>query len=131
MSVGIGGNGGIGVAIIGSGLQAETYGACLARHVEGAHLATIWGGSHASDLARAGGGRATASAEEAVADPDVGLVIVTTPNTSHAEYVRHAIAHGRHVAVERPIAPTGAEAAALHDEATERGLLFTTLQTGR
>src|SRR4051794_32655109 len=83
-----GGKEGIGVAIRGSGLQAEAYAACLARHVEGAHLATIWGGSHAPELATAWGGRATASAEEAVADPDVGLVIVTTPNTSHAEYVR-------------------------------------------
>jgi predicted dehydrogenase len=121
----------LGVAIIGSGLQAETYAACLARHVKDAHLTTIWGGSHADELTRTWGGRAGASAQDAIGDPDVSLVIVTTPNSAHAEYARQALALGRHVAVERPIAPTAVEAAALRDLAADRELLFTTLQTGR
>src|SRR4051794_18904724 len=99
-------NDGLGVAIIGSGLQAETYAACLARHVKGARITTIWGGSRAVELADQFGGRPAASADDAVLDPDVGLVIVATPNTSHVEHARRALAAGRHVAVERPIAPT-------------------------
>ncbi len=121
----------LGVGIIGSGLQAETWAACLARHVDGARLGPIWGGSSASELAERFGGRAVASAEMLVSDPDVGLVVVTTPNTSHVAYAGLALEAGRHVAVERPIAVSSAEADALRSAAESRGLLFTTLQTGR
>jgi predicted dehydrogenase len=121
----------IGVGIIGSGLQAETYAASLARHVEGSTFAAIWGGSRADDLAARFGGRAVASAQELVTDPAVGLVIVTTPNTSHGQYGHMAIDAGRHLAVERPIAVSAADAAGLHRAAERRRVLFTTLQTGR
>lgn len=121
----------IGVAIIGSGLQAETYAACLAGHVPDAELVTIWGGSRAASLAERWGGTAAPSADAAIADPRVGLVIVTTPNSSHGTYGRLAIERGRHLAVERPIAVSAAEAADLERAAADRNLLFTTLQTGR
>jgi predicted dehydrogenase len=121
----------IGVGIVGSGLQAETWAACLAGHVEGAELRRIWGGSRAEQLGQRFGARAAASADEVVNDPDVDLVIVTTPNTSHSEYGRLALDAGRHLAVERPIAVTARAAAALAMAAQERDLLFTTLQTGR
>jgi predicted dehydrogenase len=122
---------GIGVGIIGSGLQAETYAASLAGHVPDARFVAIWGGSRAPELAAAWGGEAVGSAEAVVDHPDVDLVIVTTPNASHPQYGHLALDAGRHVAMERPIAATAADAAALEQHAAERGLLFTTLQTGR
>jgi predicted dehydrogenase len=124
-------NDSIGVGIIGSGLQAETYAACLSGHVPGARLAAIWGGSRTQDLATPYGGAIAASADALVRRAGVDLVVVTTPNTSHAHYARLALDAGRHVVVERPIAPTAREAIALVREAEARGLLFTTLQTGR
>jgi predicted dehydrogenase len=66
-----------------------------------------------------------------VSHPDVDLVIVATPNTSHPQYGAMAIEAGRHVAIERPIAVTAGDAAALERAAADRSLLFTTLQTGR
>ena len=124
-------DGTLGVGIVGSGLQAETYAACLARHVTGAHLAAIWGGRRARELAAAWGGRVASSFEEMVGATDVDLVIVATPNTAHVAHASAALRAGRHVVVERPIAPTSAEAAGLADLAAANGLLFTTLQTGR
>jgi len=121
----------VGVGIIGSGLQAETYAASLAGHVPGGRFVSIWGGSRAPDLAVRYDGAAAASAEAVAFDPGVQLVVVTTPNTSHARYVHLALDAGRHVAVERPIAPTAAEAIAMLRAAEARRLLFTTLQTGR
>jgi scyllo-inositol 2-dehydrogenase (NADP+) len=121
----------VGVGIIGSGLQAETYAAALAGHVPGGRFVSIWGGSRAPELAGRYGGTPAASSEAVVSDPAVQLVVVTTPNSSHAQYVHQALDAGRHVAVERPIAPSGAQAVAMLRAAEARGLLFTTLQTGR
>ena len=121
----------IGVGIIGSGVQGETYAASLAGHVPDARFVSIWGGSRAEELAERWRGRAAASAEDVVSDPDVDLVIVTTPNTSHDRFARLALEAGKHVAIERPIAVSAAEAASLERAAADRNLLFTTLQTGR
>ena len=63
------------------------------------------------DLARAkalvetaGGGRATASVEDAVNDPGVAAVIVATLNGSLAEIAGKAVSAGKHVLVEKPAA---------------------------
>jgi predicted dehydrogenase len=56
-----------------------------------------------------------------VASSDVGIVVVITRDDSHAEYVRLALEHGKHVIVERPIAMTLREARSLADIARERG----------
>jgi predicted dehydrogenase len=53
----------------------------------------------------------------AVADPDVGLVDVTTPNNLHREFVVAALAAGKHVACEKPLAATLADARAMRDAA--------------
>ena len=47
----------IGVGIVGSGLQGETYAASLAGHVPDARFVAIWGGSRAPELARHGAAR--------------------------------------------------------------------------
>ena len=96
-----------------------------------ARFVAIWGGSRAPELAERWGGEAVGSAEDLVRHPAVDLVVVATPNSSHGQYARLAIDAGRHVAIERPIAVTAAEAASLERAAADRDLLFTTLQTGR
>ena len=53
----------------------------------------------------------------AVADPDVHLVDVTTPNNLHREFVVAALAAGKHVACEKPLAATLADARAMRDAA--------------
>ena len=61
----------------------------------------------------------------AVADPDVHLVDVTTPNNLHREFVLAALAAGKHVACEKPLAATLADARAMRDAAaTAAGRTF-------
>jgi len=48
-----------------------------------------------------------------LADPDVDAVHVTTPNRVHLEQVRAALAAGKHVMCEKPLAMTPAESAEL------------------
>jgi predicted dehydrogenase len=55
------------------------------------------------------------SLEAALADPAVAAVIVCTPNLLHAETTRAALAAGKHVAVEFPLAASAAKARLLAD----------------
>jgi len=54
--------------------------------------------------------RAYGDIEAIVADPAVDVIHVTTPNHLHAPVTRAAIAHGKHVISEKPLAMSAAEA---------------------
>ena len=56
-----------------------------------------------------------------VADPDVDVVHVTTPNHLHARVTRAAIAHGKHVVSEKPLAMSAGEARDLLEAANAAG----------
>ncbi|HEY0895555.1 MAG TPA: Gfo/Idh/MocA family oxidoreductase [Sphingobacteriaceae bacterium] len=50
------------------------------------------------------------SVEELLADPEISLVVVNTPNNTHAEFAKKALAAGKDVLVEKPFATSAAEA---------------------
>ncbi len=56
-------------------------------------------------------------------DPEVGLVVVCAPDQFHVPYARQALLAGKHVLVEKPFAPTAAEAREVFALAEERGLV--------
>jgi predicted dehydrogenase len=58
-----------------------------------------------------------------VADPDIDVVHVCTPNSTHAAIARAALEAGKHVICEKPLATNAADAAALVALAAERGLV--------
>ena len=64
----------------------------------------------------------TSSYEDVLADDSVDAVVIATAVGTHANLVRDALQAGKHVFVEKPLAPSLAEAEELHDEATRRGL---------
>ena len=55
-------------------------------------------------------GRAYASAEELIADPDVDVIDICTPNDRHFEVLKQAILAGKHVLCEKPLCITVREA---------------------
>jgi predicted dehydrogenase len=57
------------------------------------------------------------------ADPDVHVVHVTTPNALHGAVIDAALAHGKHVVCDKPLARTPAEAKRLRDAATKAGVV--------
>jgi predicted dehydrogenase len=99
----------IGVGMIGSGFMGLTYSQCLKAHVEGAHLVSVTGGSRAEKLAADFEVTAEGSVEAMLARPDVDAVIVATPDQCRLELIEKAAAAGKHVLVEKPMAPTVAE----------------------
>ncbi len=64
-----------------------------------------------------------ASFEDMLADPRVAVVHITTPNYLHFPQVKAAIAAGKHVVCEKPLAMTSAESAELLRLATEAGIV--------
>ncbi|MGH3017668.1 MAG: Gfo/Idh/MocA family protein [Gaiellaceae bacterium] len=61
-----------------------------------------------------------------LADPQVDVVHVTTPNHLHHSQVRDALAAGKHVVCEKPLATTSAESAELLELARKSGLVHCT-----
>jgi predicted dehydrogenase len=72
--------------------------------------------------AELGFGRATADWRAMVADPAIDVVHVTAPNALHREMALAAIAHGKHVHCEKPLAPTAAQAREMAQAAEAAGV---------
>ena len=66
------------------------------------------------------------SYEALLVDPKVDVVHVTTPNHLHHGQVRDALAAGKHVVCEKPLATTSAESAELLELAERSGLVHCT-----
>jgi 2-hydroxy-4-carboxymuconate semialdehyde hemiacetal dehydrogenase len=64
----------------------------------------------------------TTDFDEAIADPEVDIVIIAGPSETHAEMSLAALEHGKHVLVEIPIAMNLEGAEAVVKAAEERGL---------
>ena len=96
----------IGIGIIGSGFMARTYAACLASYVRGARLVAVAGGSRAPQLAADYGVTAAIDVSTLVEDPNVAAVIIATPESTHRDLTILAARAGKHVLVEKPMAPT-------------------------
>lgn len=47
--------------------------------------------------------------DEILQDPEIELVVITTPNQFHFEYAEKALKAGKHVVVEKPLAPSVVE----------------------
>jgi len=67
--------------------------------------------------------RACSSYDELVADPQVDVVYVASPHPQHPEQALAAIAAGKHVLVEKPLARNAAEARQVVDAAQAAGVL--------
>ena len=96
----------VGIGLIGAGAMARAYAECLQRYTAGARLVAIGGGNRAGALADAYGVPADSSVDALLQRSDVDAVIVATPEMRHGEQTRRAAAAGRHVLVEKPMAPT-------------------------
>jgi len=112
----------IGVAVIGSGFIGTVHLEALRRlglQVRGLLEASPeLGERRAEEL---GLPRAYASLDDVLADGEVEVVHVTSPNALHYPQVAAILGAGRHVICEKPLAVTSAESADLVSRAAESG----------
>ncbi len=123
------------VAIIGYGLAGRVFHAPLVAATPGLTVAAIVTSDpdrRARAAADHSGARIAHTAEELWAHADeIDCVVVATPNDSHAPLATVAVDHGLPVVVDKPLAPTAAEAQALVDRAAAAGVLLTVFQNRR
>ncbi|KAI0320646.1 NAD-P-binding protein [Amylostereum chailletii] len=71
------------------------------------------------------------SIDQVCDDPEIELVIVGTPNETHYAYAKAALLAGKHVLVDKPIAPTAEEAKELREIARSKNLVLYPYQNRR
>jgi predicted dehydrogenase len=76
----------------------------------------------ASAAAALGFARGTGDWRTIVADPEIDLVDITAPNALHKEMALAAIAGGKHVYCEKPLAPLAADAREMAEAAEAAGV---------
>ncbi|MFK7817198.1 MAG: Gfo/Idh/MocA family protein [Planctomycetaceae bacterium] len=104
----------VSAAIVGTGFMAWVHAEALNR--VGVPIAGVLGSSVEKSVAAARqlrAGRAYRDFDELLGDDDVSVLHVVTPNRHHFEMCQRAIAAGKHVLCEKPLAMTSEESAAL------------------
>jgi scyllo-inositol 2-dehydrogenase (NADP+) len=117
--------------LIGYGAAGATFHAPLIAAAEGLHLAAI--GSSRSEQIRRDfpEARAYESPKDLLADAAIELVVIATPNESHASLARAALDAGKHVVVDKPFTLAAAEAEALIALAESTGKKLSVFQNRR
>jgi len=113
----------LGIGIVGVGGIALSHMAAL-RAVSSARLVAVCDvdAGRAAEVAHAERCAGYGSVAELLDDAAVEAVIVCTPNMTHEQLGLQALAAGRHVLMEKPLALTPEGARAVVDEAAARGL---------
>ena len=111
--------------IIGTGFIAEKFAGELPQ-TPGAGLAAV--GSRTLESAERFcsefGGRPLGSYDELLAEPGLEAVYISLPNHLHHEWTLKALAAGKHVLCEKPIASNAAEAEEMFAAAEAAGLVL-------
>jgi predicted dehydrogenase len=90
------------VGLLGYGYASATFHAPLIAAVPGLRLAAIASSRPGDVLADWPHVSVCASAAELIARPDIDLVVIATPNDTHAPLAAQALAAGKHVVVDKP-----------------------------
>ncbi len=121
----------IGVGLIGSGFMGKAHAVGFATAARVFDLPfevdlAVLADANAALADRAGKAlgfqRSTGNWRDLFDDPEIGIIDITTPNTLHREMALAAIAAGKHVYCEKPLAPTAAEAKEMADAAAKAGV---------
>lgn len=110
------------IALIGAGIVAELYAKAFERGVP-AGFAGVFDPDRkrAAAFADRLGGRAYGSRADLLADGGVDAVLVLSPNFAHFDDARAALAAGKHVLVEKPVAESRDEIEELERVAAAAG----------
>jgi predicted dehydrogenase len=115
----------IGMGIVGAGFVGPHH-VDAVRRLGFVDVVAVAGSSQASAEKKAealGARKAYGSYEALLNDPDIQVVHNATPNYLHYPVNAAAIAKGKHVVSDKPLAMTAAEAKTLLDQATKAGIV--------
>lgn len=113
----------IGVGLVGYGMASKVFHAPVIESVPSLRLKKIVERRGAESRGRHEGAETVREFGEVLADDDIELVVVATPNESHFELASRALSAGKHVVVEKPFTNTSAEAKQLTELARSQNRL--------
>lgn len=119
------------VALIGYGFVGQTFHGPLLNSIPGLSLRLVASRDAARVQADLPGVRVSADYAAAVRDPAIDLVVIASPNQTHAPLASAALAAGKHVVVDKPFTVTLTEARQLAQEAEAAGRLLSVFQNRR
>jgi predicted dehydrogenase len=120
------------VGLLGYGIAGRVFHAPLISSTEGMDLvAIVTANPERRAQARAAHPDAAIVTADELFAMDLDLIVVGTPNRTHVEYARRAIEKGVAVVVDKPFAPTSAEAKGLVAAARAEGVPLTVFQNRR
>ena len=119
------------VALIGYGFSGKTFHAPLIRAVPGLELSLIGSSDTAKVHADLPGIPVISDPLTVATAPDIDLVVIATPNDSHAPLADAALSAGKHVVVDKPFTLDLASARALTTTATRHDRLLTVFHNRR
>jgi len=90
------------VGLVGYGMAGRVFHAPVISAVEGLELSAVVERNSRKAEAAYPGVTTYTSLEEMLKDESIQLIVVATPNTSHAPLAHQALAAGRHVVVDKP-----------------------------
>src|SRR5580704_6337769 len=119
------------VGLVGFGMAGQAFHAPVIRGVPGMELACILERRGTRAQEKYPEVRVARTLDELLADRQIQLCVIATPNDSHVDLARACLLAARDVVVDKPLAPTLAEAEELVRLAAERGRLITVYQDRR
>ena len=121
----------VGVGMLGYGLGGATFHAPLIKAVDALAVRTIVT-SRTADVARDFPGATAASSPQAIFDdPAIELVVISTPNPTHADLAARALRAGKHVVIDKPMTATSVDADRLIALAEDSGRLLSVYHNRR
>lgn len=120
--------------VIGYGLSGRVFHAPFIEVVEGYTLSKISTANAERSAAakeRYPNTEVVADAESIINDPNIDLVIVTSPNTDHFKWAKETLLAGKHAVVEKPFTVDVAEAEELIEISKKQGKILTVYHNRR
>lgn len=121
----------ISVGLVGYGYSGKTFHAPLISAEPLLRLTGVASSDAGKVLADLPDTTVYEDAEQMFCDPNIDLVVIATPNHTHAPLARSALAGGKHVIVDKPFALDLAEARTLFTEAERQKRLLSVFQNRR
>ena len=115
------------IGVLGAGqiAQAAHFESCAkARNAELAAICDVADDLRERMVITHGAGKSFADYDRMLADPEIDAVIIATADAFHVPASRRALAAGKHVLCEKPVAVTVEEAEALREAVANSGKVF-------
>lgn len=119
------------VGLIGFGLAGQAFHAPIIQGTEGLELACVLERSTSLAKEKYPGVRIARTLDEMLADEEIRLCVVATPNTTHFPLTRDCLLAGRDVLVDKPFTPTLKEAEELVHLAQQQKRVLTVYHSRR